>query len=43
MAEKFGGGGHKNAAGLRIEGDWDEKELEIVNAVRSAVEIAEAS
>ena len=24
IAEKFGGGGHKNAAGCRIEGDWDE-------------------
>ncbi|MBK8304223.1 MAG: bifunctional oligoribonuclease/PAP phosphatase NrnA [Chloracidobacterium sp.] len=26
VAEKFGGGGHKNASGLGIEGDWDEKE-----------------
>ena len=38
VAEKFGGGGHRNAAGLRIEGDWDEKERELVEAVRGAVE-----
>ena len=30
VAEKFGGGGHKNAAGCRVEGDWDEKEKEIL-------------
>ncbi|MBC7900480.1 MAG: bifunctional oligoribonuclease/PAP phosphatase NrnA [Saprospiraceae bacterium] len=36
VAESFGGGGHKNAAGLRIEGDWDAKEREIVEAVRKA-------
>ncbi len=33
VAESFGGGGHKNAAGLRIEGNWDEKEKEIVSAL----------
>ena len=38
VAEKFGGGGHRNAAGLRIEGDWDEKERELVEAVKGAVE-----
>ena len=37
VAEKYGGGGHRNAAGLRIEGDWDEKERELVAAVREAV------
>ncbi len=42
VAEKFGGGGHRNAAGLRVEGDWDEKESELVAAVREAVENAEA-
>jgi phosphoesterase RecJ-like protein len=40
VAEKFGGGGHKNAAGCRIEGDWDEKEKEIVAALTEAVEKA---
>lgn len=42
VAEKFGGGGHRNAAGLQIEGDWDSKEAELVEAVRDAVEHAEA-
>ena len=37
VAERFGGGGHKNASGLSIEGDWDEKEREIVEALRDAV------
>ena len=40
VAEKFGGGGHKNAAGLGIEGDWDEKEAEIVTALLAAIENA---
>jgi bifunctional oligoribonuclease and PAP phosphatase NrnA len=38
VAERFGGGGHRNAAGLRLEGDWDEKERELVGAVREAIE-----
>lgn len=38
VAEKFGGGGHRNASGLKIEGNWDEKERELVEAVREAVE-----
>ena len=38
VAEKFGGGGHKNAAGCRAEGDWDEREREIVEALMSAVD-----
>ena len=42
IAEKFGGGGHRNAAGLKIEGDWDAKEAELVEAVCDAVERAEA-
>jgi bifunctional oligoribonuclease and PAP phosphatase NrnA len=40
IAEKFGGGGHKNASGLSIEGDWDEKEAEIVAAMVEAVNLA---
>ena len=40
VAEKFGGGGHRNASGLAIEGGWDEKENELVAAVRSAVDAA---
>ncbi|MBP6214328.1 MAG: hypothetical protein KA447_14910, partial [Pyrinomonadaceae bacterium] len=42
VAEMFGGGGHKNAAGLRAEGDWDEIERVIVEAVRRAVEYSES-
>ena len=38
IAEKFGGGGHKNASGCRVEGDWDEWEEKIVEAVSEAVE-----
>lgn len=38
VAEKFGGGGHRNASGLGIEGDWDEKESEIVAALSEAID-----
>jgi phosphoesterase RecJ-like protein len=38
VAEKFGGGGHKNAAGCRVEGDWNDLEKEIVSAMIEAVE-----
>ncbi len=40
VAEAFGGGGHRNAAGLSIEGDWDEKERELVEALKVAVDAA---
>lgn len=42
VAEKFGGGGHRNASGLSIDGDWDEKEREIVDALRIAVDKVES-
>ncbi len=42
VAETFGGGGHKNASGLSIDGDWDEKEREIVAALADAIQNAEA-
>jgi phosphoesterase RecJ-like protein len=38
VAERFGGGGHRNAAGLTVEGDWDQRERELVDAVAEAVE-----
>jgi phosphoesterase RecJ-like protein len=38
IAERFGGGGHKNAAGCRVTGDWDECERELVSALISGVE-----
>ena len=37
IAEKFDGGGHKNAAGCRVEGDWGECESQIVSAVIEAI------
>lgn len=43
IAEKFGGGGHKNAAGCRVEGDWDTWEKRIVGAVIEMVEDAAES
>lgn len=43
VAELWGGGGHRNAAGLRIDGEWDTVERELVEAVREAVEHAEAT
>ncbi len=38
VAESFGGGGHKNAAGLSIEGDWDGAEERIVGALTEAID-----
>ena len=38
IAEKFGGGGHRNAAGCRVTGDWDECENELVSTLIKAVE-----
>ncbi len=37
VAETFGGGGHKNAAGCRVEGDWDARESELVSELLKAV------
>jgi phosphoesterase RecJ-like protein len=38
IAEKFGGGGHRNAAGCTLKGDWDEAERTIVDLLIEAVE-----
>jgi len=43
VAERFGGGGHRNAAGLKVDGDWDEKERELVEAVKDAVDKSNAT
>jgi phosphoesterase RecJ-like protein len=37
VAEVFGGGGHKNAAGCSVEGDWNTKEKEIAEELLNAV------
>lgn len=41
VAERFGGGGHKNASGLSIEGDWDACEAEIVSKLVEAIKKSE--
>jgi len=38
IAERFGGGGHRNAAGCTLKGDWDEAERTIVSLLIEAVE-----
>lgn len=38
VAEQFGGGGHRNAAGLSMEGNWDEAEKQIVTALSEAID-----
>jgi phosphoesterase RecJ-like protein len=40
IAEKFGGGGHKNAAGCTLRGNWDDVEDELVNLLVEAVDRA---
>ena len=40
VAEQFGGGGHKNAAGLSIDGPWDEAEATLITAVSAAIDAA---
>jgi phosphoesterase RecJ-like protein len=40
IAEQFGGGGHRNAAGCTLRGDWDEIEKQVVPLLRAAVERA---
>ncbi len=37
IAEKFGGGGHKNASGCTMSGDWDLSEKELVTEIAEAV------
>ena len=38
VAEKFGGGGHRNAAGCTLVGDWEEAERAIVRSLCDAVD-----
>ncbi len=40
VAEQFGGGGHRNASGLRIDGDWESVETQLVEKVAEAVDRA---
>jgi phosphoesterase RecJ-like protein len=43
VAEKFGGGGHRNAAGCTLRGSWEEAEEQIVALLQEAVERANGS
>src|ERR1051325_457348 len=38
IAEQFGGGGHRNAAGCTLVGAWDEAERTIVRLLKDAIE-----
>jgi phosphoesterase RecJ-like protein len=40
VAEKFGGGGHRNAAGCTLKGTWEEAENTIVGLLLDAVKRA---
>jgi phosphoesterase RecJ-like protein len=37
VAGKFGGGGHRNAAGCTLRGPWDEVEQEVIKLLQEAV------
>jgi bifunctional oligoribonuclease and PAP phosphatase NrnA len=43
VAEQFGGGGHRNAAGCTLEGSWDEIEQKVVPLLQDAVRRANGS
>src|SRR5262249_50414364 len=43
VAEMFGGGGHRNAAGCTLKGTWEEAEEKIVALLRDAVDRANGS
>ena len=43
VAGRFGGGGHRNAAGCTLTGPWEEVEEEVVRLLQEAVERANGS
>ena len=43
VAERFGGGGHRNAAGCTLTGTWDEIENQVVPLLQDAVNRANGS
>lgn len=43
IAERYNGGGHKNAAGCTIKGEWDSVEAELVEQLVEAVKRAHGS
>jgi phosphoesterase RecJ-like protein len=43
VAEMFGGGGHRNAAGCRIEGDFEDVKRRVIEGLQNAVGVAPVS
>ncbi len=43
VAETFGGGGHRNAAGCRIEGDFEAVKQRVIEGLQSAIGVAPVS
>jgi phosphoesterase RecJ-like protein len=43
VAEMFGGGGHRNAAGCRIEGDFEDVKRRVLEGLQNAVGVAPVS
>src|ERR1044072_6854401 len=40
VAEMFGGGGHRNAAGCRVEGDFEEVKRRVIEGLQNALGVA---
>lgn len=43
VAEMFGGGGHRNAAGCRVEGDFEDVKRRVLEGLQAAVGVAPVS
>jgi phosphoesterase RecJ-like protein len=43
VAELFGGGGHRNAAGCRIEGDFEEVKRRVIEGLQNCIGVAPVS
>ena len=43
VAELFGGGGHRNAAGCRIEGEYEDVRRQVIEGLQAAVGVAPVS
>ena len=43
VAERFGGGGHRNAAGCRIEGEFEEVKKRVIEGLQAALGVAPVS
>jgi phosphoesterase RecJ-like protein len=43
VAELFGGGGHRNAAGCRVEGDLEDVKRRVIEGLQNAIGVAPVS